>query len=61
MTDHTRFLRGSRAIAKAIGRSERTVRRMAKDGRLQAFKAGGETSPLTVDRKALTRLRGEED
>ena len=61
MTAEARFLRGSKAIAKALGCSDRTVRRMAKDGRLPAFKTGAGTSPLRVERKALAQMRREDE
>lgn len=61
MTTDARFLRGSKAIAKALGCSDRTVRRMAKDGRLSTFKTGAGTSPLTVERKALAQTRRDDE
>lgn len=57
-------LRGAKAIGRALGVSERTVRRWAKAGRLAAEKAGQHTSPLQIKRADLVRrrqiLEGEE-
>ncbi|TVR11946.1 MAG: helix-turn-helix domain-containing protein [Salinarimonadaceae bacterium] len=49
-------LRGSQAIARALGVSKRTVLRMAKDKRIPAFKAGEHTSPLQIKREDLDLL-----
>lgn len=59
MPDPGRFLSGAKAIAKALGCSERTVRAMAKDGRLPAFRTGEHTSPIRVERKALAEMKGK--
>lgn len=55
------LLTGAKAIAKALGRSERTVRRMVKAGRLDAHKLGQNTSPYVISRKALATLRRDVD
>lgn len=57
MTDGTRFVSGASAIARALGISKATVLRMARDGRLAAFRTGDRTSPLRVETKSLDALR----
>lgn len=53
------FLKGAKTIAKALGRNERTVRRMVENGRLRGFKPNGKNSPITVARKEIARVRRE--
>ncbi|AQZ50542.1 helix-turn-helix domain-containing protein [Martelella mediterranea] len=48
---------GVNEIAAELGCSERTVRRLYKNGTLPAYKAGGRTSPIRMDRKALAQLK----
>lgn len=55
MTDRT--VSGARLMAKILGRSERTIRRLVAAGRLHAWKMNGPTSPLTARRSDLERLR----
>jgi len=52
-----RFVSGAAAIAKALGVSKATVLRMARDGRLPAYRTGDRTSPLRVETKSLDALR----
>jgi transposase len=52
-----RPLRGAACIAKALGISERTVRRMVENGTLLATKLNGRTSPLVAERSEIERLR----
>lgn len=51
------YLRGSKAIAKALGVCERTIRRKAQAGELPVIRKGKNTSPLMMDRKDIDRLR----
>lgn len=54
------ILRGSKAIARALGCSASTVKRLAAKGRLPTFKLGNKTSPLSIKRADLARMRGSE-
>jgi hypothetical protein len=53
-----RFVTGATAIGKALGVSPITVRRMIEDGRLKAFRIGGNTSPWKVWLSDIERIRG---
>lgn len=55
--DNTRPIRGARVIAKVMGVSERTVRRLVQKGALHAKKLNGPTSPWTASRAEIDRLR----
>jgi hypothetical protein len=52
-----RYLRGAKAIGKALNLSSITVRRMIQKGTIRAAKLNGKTSPWTVDRAELARFR----
>jgi excisionase family DNA binding protein len=52
-----RFVTGA-TIGKALGVSPITVRRMIEDGRLKAFRIGGNTSPWKVWLSDIERIRG---
>ena len=52
-----RFVTGATAIGKALGVSPITVRRMIEDGRLKAFRIGGNTSPWKVWLSDIERIR----
>lgn len=49
-------VKSAKVIGKALGVSERTIRRMAKAGKL-AVKKGPNTSPYAIERGELERLR----
>lgn len=49
---------GSPAIARALGVSALTVRRMVHDGRLKAFQSGDASSPLKVRQSEIDRMNG---
>ncbi|WP_181409927.1 helix-turn-helix domain-containing protein [Martelella alba] len=44
-------------IAHELGCSEKTVRRLYAKGMIEAYKIGGRTSPIRMERKALERLK----
>ncbi|PRX11220.1 UNVERIFIED_ORG: excisionase family DNA binding protein [Martelella mediterranea] len=48
---------GINEIACELGCSEKTVRRMYAKGTIDAYKVGGRTSPIRMDRIALRRLK----
>ncbi len=54
-----RTIRGAKAIAHELGCSQRTVSRLAAEGRLPVRKgfSGGKTSPLITDRKSLDSFK----
>ncbi|MGO4389456.1 helix-turn-helix domain-containing protein [Microvirga sp. 2YAF29] len=55
--DNDRLVRSARVIAKALGVSERTVRRWNAKGIIQARKINGLTSPLTARKSDIDRLK----
>lgn len=52
-----RILRGAKVIAVELGCSVRTVRRMARDGRLQSFRTGSKSSPIRCEQDEIARLK----
>ena len=52
-----RTLRGSAAIARALGCSSKTVQRYGRKGLLPVQKLGEHTSPWTIDRRDLEKLK----
>jgi hypothetical protein len=50
-------LRGSPAIAKVLDCSPKTIQRKGRSGELPLRKDGDRTSPWTIDRDDLDRLR----
>jgi len=55
--DMPKVLRGARAIGKAIGASESTVRRLLADGNPHLYKLRSSTSPISVRREDLPKLQ----
>jgi hypothetical protein len=55
--DNAGFLTGSKAIAKALDCSERSVRRAARAGRLPCIKLAAHTSPWRIRRSDLAQFR----
>jgi hypothetical protein len=54
--DTSKVLRGAKAIGRAIGCSESTIRRMHVDGNPHLYKLRSGTSPITVRRADLPKL-----
>lgn len=52
------FLTGAEAIARELGCSAVTVRRMAKSGRLKVFRTGAGSSPIKAWVSEIARIRG---
>ncbi|RDI51239.1 hypothetical protein [Microvirga subterranea] len=52
-----RLIRGAKVIGRSLGISERTARRWAAKGILQAHKVNGRTSPLTARKSDIDRLK----
>lgn len=56
--DHVVHL-GVRDVARALGKSRSTIKRMAADGRLPATKLPGKLGAYVFDREAVERLAQE--
>lgn len=59
MTESAAILSGARAIGRALGMSERTVRRKHLKREIPTFQIGSRTSPLKILRKSIAEIRRE--
>jgi predicted site-specific integrase-resolvase len=55
--NNDRMIRGAKLIGRALGVSESTARRWYAKGIIPAHKMNGKTSPLTIRRSDIERLK----